>query len=48
MLVDVIVGHYSVDEELHFLEIGSGSGAISISILKELPCVRDIEKRKIN
>ncbi|XP_071810563.1 MTRF1L release factor glutamine methyltransferase-like [Asterias amurensis] len=38
MLVDVIVGHYSVDEELHFLEIGSGSGAISISILKELPC----------
>ncbi len=45
MLVDVIVGHYSLDEELHFLEIGCGSGAISISFLKELPhcCVTAID-----
>ncbi|XP_022110043.1 hemK methyltransferase family member 1-like isoform X2 [Acanthaster planci] len=37
MLVDIILGHYSEEEELHFLEIGCGCGAITLSLLFELP-----------
>ncbi|XP_038054356.1 MTRF1L release factor glutamine methyltransferase-like [Patiria miniata] len=40
MLVDLILGHYSEDSKLHFLEIGCGSGAISLSLLSELLLAR--------
>ena len=31
--------HYEKTEDLHFLEVGCGSGAICISLLTELPKV---------
>jgi release factor glutamine methyltransferase len=42
-LVELILQQMDHDKEIKFLEIGSGSGAISLSLLKELPKVNSLK-----
>lgn len=52
MLVDLVVGHYREDEQLDILEVGCGSGAISLSLLHEFEKVHmtaiDASKEAVN
>eukprot|EP00462_Mataza_sp_D1_P005743 CAMPEP_0175120656 /NCGR_PEP_ID=MMETSP0087-20121206/739_1 /TAXON_ID=136419 /ORGANISM="Unknown Unknown, Strain D1" /LENGTH=255 /DNA_ID=CAMNT_0016402121 /DNA_START=311 /DNA_END=1075 /DNA_ORIENTATION=- len=37
LLVEMILDHFSDQQPLHFLEVGTGSGAISLALLKARP-----------
>ena len=45
-LVELVLEHYEAAENLHFLEVGCGSGAICISLLTEMPKVNYLLEHK--
>jgi release factor glutamine methyltransferase len=52
LIIEQVLKAYSKDEQLQVLDIGTGSGCILLSILKERPCFYgtgiDISKKSIN